>query len=49
MKEYYQIYENIISTEELVVNDNLSEEVVHLIKSKNYYNYYNRLVDKGQI
>ncbi len=34
MKEYYQIYENIILTDELIVNDNLSEEVTHLIKSK---------------
>lgn len=34
MKDYYQIYENIILTDELVVNEDLSNEVVHLIKSK---------------
>lgn len=34
MKEYYQIYENIVLTEELYIKEDLSEEVCHLIKSK---------------
>ena len=33
MREYYQIYENIVLTEELTVNDNLSDEVTHLIRN----------------
>lgn len=35
MKDYYQIYENIILTDELLVKDDLTNEVIHLIKSKN--------------
>ncbi len=34
MKEYYQIYENIILTDDVIINNNLSEEVSHLIRSK---------------
>lgn len=33
MKEYYQIYENIVLTEELTIKDSLSDEVAHLIKN----------------
>lgn len=34
MKEYYQIYENIVYTEELLIKNSVSEEAAHLIKSK---------------
>ena len=37
MKEYYQILENISLKNSLKIDPNLSEEVVHLIKSKKVF------------
>ena len=34
MKEYYQIYENIMLNDNFLVKDTLSDEATHLIKSK---------------
>lgn len=39
VKEYKQIYDNIIGTDELTIKDDLSDEAAHLIKSKLFLSY----------
>lgn len=46
MKEYYQIYENIMLNGDVLVNDTISDEATHLIRSKLSLTN-NRLINKG--